>query len=146
MKLIFMDNKIGNEVYVKHFNARLRIENAFVVGDEEVRYIYQINYQGTTYILKGFKIQVEHVNPESRTSVERFEQIMMKMSQVFQEYYFARAASLINPHIAKPLSLNLTVELAEDRALFYYLHVQIIYEYGGGRFEQASISYDRADI
>ena len=55
----------------------------------------------------------------------------MEISEVFQEYHFARTANLINSHVAKPLSLDLTVELAKDRASFSYLHVQIIFEYGG---------------
>jgi len=50
---------------------------------------------------------------------------------VFQEYHFGRAASLINPHVAKPLSLNLTVESAKDQASLSYLHIQIIFEHDG---------------
>jgi len=126
-----MGNKIGNEVYVKHFGKELKIEDVFLIEDKEARYVYKISYQGTTYILKGFKIQVGYINPEDRRSVETFEQNLMQMSKVYQEYYFARAASLINPHVAKPLSLNSIVESAKDRAPFSYLHVQIIFEYGG---------------
>jgi len=95
----------------------------FVVGDEGARYAYQISYEGTTYILKSFKIQVE---PEDRKSVETFEQNLMQMGGVFHKYHFARAASLI-----KPLSLDLTLELAKDRISPSYLHVQMIFEYGG---------------
>ena len=130
-KKILMDNKIENEVYVKYFNKRLKTKNVFVVGDDEKRYIYQISYQKVTYILKSFKIQVDYVDPESRRGIETFKQNLMQMDEVFQEYYFARAASLISPHIAKPLSLDLRVELPEDRASLFYLHVQIIFEYGG---------------
>ena len=131
INLIFMDKKIGNEVYIKHFEKKLKIENVFVVGGEGARYVYQISHEGTTYILKGFKIQVEHVDPEDEKSAEAFEQNLMEMSEVFQEYYFAKAASLINPHVAKPLSLDLIVELAKDRISYSYLHVQMIFEYGG---------------
>jgi len=126
-----MGNKIGNEVYVKRFDKKLKIENVFVVGGKGTRYVYQISYEGTTYILKGFKIQVEHVDPEDKNSVKIFEQNLMKMSEVFQEYHFARAASLINIHVAKPLSLDLAVELAKDRISSSYLHMQMIFEYGG---------------
>jgi len=125
-----MNTKIGDEVYVKCFNKKLRIENLFVTEDEEVRYVYQISYQGITYILKGFKIQVEF-DPENRKSAESLKQNLMQMSEVFQEYYFAKAASLVNPHIVKPLSLGLTVELAKDRILSSYLDVKIILEHGG---------------
>jgi len=103
----------------------------FRIGDEETKYVYQISYQGTTYILKGFKIQVEHVNPEQRTSAKIFEENLIQISEIFQQYHFIRATSLITPHIAKPLSLDSTVELAKSRASHSYLHVQIIFEYGG---------------
>ena len=126
-----MDTKIGSEVYVKHFGKRQNIENVLMVEDKEARYAYQISYQGTTYILKGFKIQLEYVNLENKRSIEISEQNLMQMSEIFQECYFARAASLINLHIAKPLSLNLTVELAKDRTSLSYLDVQIIFEHGG---------------
>ena len=122
-----MDNKIENEVYVKHFNKRLRIKDVFVIKDE--RYVYQITYKRITYILKGFKIQVEF-DPESKRSTQISKQNLMQMIEVYQKYYFARAASLINTHIANPLFLDLTVKLAEDRA-FSYLHIQIIFKYGG---------------
>jgi len=126
-----MGNKIGNEVYVKHFNKTMKIEDVFMVGDEGRRYVYQISYQKTTYILKGFKIQVEHFDPRNRESAQIFEQNLMKMSEILQEYHFARAASLINPHVAKPLSLDLSLELAKNRSSFSYLHIQIIFEHGG---------------
>jgi len=129
-----MNETIGKKVYVKHFNKELTIRNVLdelVAGDEEARYVYQIEYKKISYILKGFKIQVEDVKSEDKKSLERFEQSLMKISEVYQEYHFARAASLISPHIAKPLSLDLIVELAEDRASLSYLNVQIIYECNG---------------
>jgi len=128
---MFIGKKIGDEIYVKHFNKKLKIEKLFMVGDEERKYTYQISYQGTTYILKGFRIRIDHLEPEDKRSAEMFEQNLMEMSEVFQEYHLARAASLITPHIAKPLSLDLTIELARDRFSFSYLHIQIIFEYGG---------------
>jgi len=135
-----MDNKIGNEVYVKQFGKNLKIEDVFMVGDEGGRYVYQISYQETTYILKGFKIQVEHLDPEDKRSAKTFEQNLMQIGEVFQEYYFARATSLINPHVAKPLSLDLTVELTKDPTSFSYLHVQIIFEYGGVALDKLQLT------
>ena len=126
-----MGKAIGNKVYVKYFNKELNIENVFVNESKVAKYVYQINNQGTTYILKGFRIQVEHINPGQEESIKIFEQNLMEISELFQEYHFTRAASLINPHVAKPLSLDLTVESAKDRASFSYLHVQIIFEYDG---------------
>jgi len=126
-----MDIKIGDEVYVKHFNENLKIENVFVVGNEEERYVYQIKYQKDTYILKGFRIQVEHINPENEKSAKFFEKSLEQISEVLQEYHFARTASLINPHIAKPLYLDFMVDVAKNKTLFSYLHIQIIFEHDG---------------
>ena len=127
-----MDSKIESEVYVKHFGKKLKIENVFVARDKETKYVYQISYQEITYILKGFKIQVGHIDPENKKGIEIFEQ----MSEMFQDYYFARAASLLNPHIAKPLSLNLTVELPKDQTSLSYLHAQIIFERDGRALDE----------
>jgi len=129
-----MDIKIGDEIYVKHFGKKLKVEKVFVIGNDWEEYVCQISHQGTTYVMKGSKIQIEHIKPENKKSVENFEQNLMQISELFQEYHFARASSLTNPHVAKPLSLNLIVDLPKDqkaRASFSYLNVQIIFEHGG---------------
>ena len=50
---------------------------------------------------------------------------------MFQEYYFARAASSFNPHIVAPLSMDFTIDLAEDKMPYFYMYIEIIFEYGG---------------
>ena len=126
-----MNPEIGSEVYVKHFNKKLKIENVFVVGNEDEKYVYQIGYGKDTYILKGFRIHLEHVDPEDKKSLELFVQNLEQISEIFQEYHLARAASLISPHIASPLSLDFVVDMTKDRASLSHLHIQIIFEYGG---------------
>jgi len=126
-----MNTKIESEVYVKRFGKKLKIEKAFKFGDEEAKYIYQIGYEKDTYILKGFTIEIEHIDPEDERSGEFFVKSLGEISEILQEYHFARAASLINPHIAKPLYLDFTVNLAKDKTSPSYLHIQIIFEYGG---------------
>ena len=126
-----MEESIENYIHSQYFNTRVKIEKEFVVGNPEERYVNQILYQGTKYILKGFKIQLEHLNPEEKESAESFRLSLIQISEVFQEFYFARAASSINHHIAVPLSLDYMIELAKDKASFSYMHIQIVFEYGG---------------
>jgi len=126
-----MNTKIENEVYVKHFGKNLKIENDFIPGNEESRYVYHISYKENTYILKGFRIPIEQFNPEDERSADFFVKSLEQISEILQEYHFARAASLISPHIASPLYLDLMVDMAKDKTSFSYMHIQIIFEYGG---------------
>ena len=88
------------------------------------KYVYQMSYKGDIYISKRFKIHLEHPNPKDKTS-------LIQISEVFQEYYFARVASSLNPHIAAPLFMDFTVDLAEDKMSYSYIHIEIIFEHGG---------------
>ena len=67
-----MGQSTGNYVYSKYFDTRVNVEKKFVVENPEERYINQILYQGTSYILKGFKIQLEHLDPEEKESAKFF--------------------------------------------------------------------------
>ena len=124
-------SKIANEVYVKHFGIKLEIENHFVFRDEGARYVYQISYEETAYILKGFRIRIDQINPQNEKSAELFMQSLEQINEVLQEYHLARVASLINPHIVKPLSLDFMIDVAKDSGSFPYLHIQIIFEHNG---------------
>jgi len=126
-----MNSNIVSEVYVKHFDKNLRIENQLKLGDSEERYVYQISYKGDSYVLKGSRIQVEHLDSSSERSIKRFIENLEQISKIIQEYHFARAASLINPHIVKPLSLDFMVDVAKGPSPLSYLHIQIVFEHGG---------------
>ena len=54
---------------------------------------------------------------------------LSKICEVFQEYYFARAVSLFNLHIAVPLSMDFTIALAENKTSYSYMYIEIIFEY-----------------
>ena len=126
-----MASKKLNNVYVQHFDKELKIEEKFTVGNEEEKYVYRIIYQDITYILKGFRIQLEQLNPDNKETAESFKESLVQISEVFQEFHFSRAACLLNPHIAKPLFLDFTVDLPEDKISCCYMHFQIIFEYAG---------------
>ena len=50
----------------------MKIEKKFEAGDSKERYVYQVSHRGVPYILKGFRVQLEYLNPEDRDSVEFF--------------------------------------------------------------------------
>jgi len=49
---------------------------------------------------------------------------------VFQEYYFARAASPFNPYLAAPLALDFTIEIVKNKASYSFTYIEIIFEHG----------------
>ena len=124
------------KVYVQHLKKEIKIEEELTVGNEEERYVYRIIHQDTIYILKGFRIQIEQLNPGNEETAESFKKSLEQISEVFQEYHFSRAASLLNPHIATPLFLDFTVELPKDKVSCSYIHIQIIFEYGGTALDE----------
>jgi len=121
----------AKKVYVQHFNEKVEITEKFAVGNEEERYVYQIIRQDINYILKGFRIQLEQLNPENKETAKSFKKSLELISQVFQEFHYSKAACLLNPHIAAPLFLDFTIELPEDKVSCSYMHIQIIFEYAG---------------
>jgi len=126
---MFTDIKLRSEVDVKYFGERVKIEKE--LGNSEGRYVYQVSHKGVPYILKGFRIQLEHLNPEDKTSVVFFKASLMQISEVFQEYYFGKAAEPFNPHIAAPLALDFMIDVARNKASSSFMWIEIIFEYGG---------------
>jgi len=126
-----MERKIRSEVDIKYFNGPVKIEKEFPVGSPGERYVYQVAHQNVNYILKGFKIQLEHLSPEKKKSKELFMKSLVEISEVFQEYYFSKAASQFSPHITAPLCLDFAIEVAKDKASYSYIYIEAIFEYGG---------------
>ena len=126
-----MDNKIRSNVDLKYFGEKVEIEKEFNIGNEEERYVYQVKCKGNSYILKGFKIHLEHVTPENYKSADLFMTNLIQINEVFQEYYFAKVASLFNPHIAAPLFMDFTIDLAKSKTAYSYIYIEIIFEHGG---------------
>ena len=91
--------------------------------------------KGNIYILKGFKIHLEHLSPEGKKSADLFMTSLIQISEVFQKYYFARVVSPFNPHIAAPLFMDFTIDLAKDEASYSFMHIKIIFEH-----EETSLS------
>jgi len=126
-----MDRKIRSEVDLKYFGERVKIEEEFKVGNEEERYVYQVSCKGNTYILKGFRINVEHLSPGDKKSADLFMTSLIRINEIFQEYYFARGASPFNPHIAAPLFMDFIIDLAKNEASYSHIYIEIIFEHGG---------------
>jgi len=125
-----MKAKIRTEVDIKYFGERAKIENKSFGGYDE-RYVYQISFRDTKYILKGFKIELEHLNPECYKSVNMFKGSIYNISEVFQEYYLSQMASKLSPHFAAPLSMDFVIEPTASMEKCSYMFIEIIFEYGG---------------
>jgi len=126
-----MEQKIKTKVDVKHFGGPVIIEKEFEVGSPDERYVYQIKHQNKSYILKGFKIQLEHLDPEDDSSAEFFTASLIQISEVFQEYYFSLTISPFNPHIAAPLAIDYKIEVAKKKELESYMYIEVIFEHAG---------------
>jgi len=136
MKEVKKVKKVKNTVYVQHFGEEIKIERKFPVGDKKERYVYQISHQDTTYILKGFKIELKQLRPKDEETIESFKKSLLQISEAFREFHISRAASLLNPHIAAPLFLDFEVEFPEDDVSCSYMNIQIIFEHGGTPLDQ----------
>jgi len=123
--------KIQTEVDLKLFNQRVKIEEDMSVSHSGEKYTYKVSHQYAFYVLKGYKIRIEHLIPGSKASANSFKNSIRAISETFQEYYFARITSLFNPHFAKPLFLDYTIELAENEYSGSYMYIEIIFEYAG---------------
>ena len=106
--------EIQTEVDLKCFNQRVKIEGDMSVSNLGERYVYKVSHNRVFYVLKGYKIQIEHLVPGNEQSANLFKNSIRIINEIFQEYYFARIASLFNKHFAKPLLLDHTIQLAEN--------------------------------
>jgi len=136
--------KIRTEVDLKFFDERAKIEKEFTPSSEE-RYVYQVSSRGTKYVLKGFGIRLEHLDPKSKESADMFKESIVSINEVFQEYYLSQMASKFSPHFAAPLAMDFTIQLAKSMAEHSYMFIEIIFEYGGiGLNEMKSITLELA--
>ena len=126
-----MDRKIRTNVDLKYFGERLKIEKELNIPNDNKRYVYQVSCKGNIYILKGFKIYLEHLSPGNKTSEHLFMTSLIQISEVFQEYYFAVATSSFNPHITTPLFMDFAIDLAKYGMSHSYMYIEIIFEYEG---------------
>jgi len=138
-----MENlKLQTEVDIKCFGGKVTVEKNIGGTDSAKRYVYKITHKGQSYILKGFKIHLEHLNPGNEKSVDMFKEGIEEIGQVYQEYCFARAACVFNAHFVKPLFLDYTIKVASTRSSYTYMYIEIIFEDGGvslNKLESVSI-------
>ena len=57
-----MKRRIRTEVDINYCGESVTIEEELKVGDFENRYVYPINHRNSIYILKSFKIRLEHLD------------------------------------------------------------------------------------
>lgn len=129
-----MEQKIPIDVaskYVMHFGEETKVEENLTADDPGKRYVYRVVHKGASYILKGYRIALERLDSANKQSVEQFKEGLVQVSEVLQEYHFAKATAPFNPHIAQPLSLNFEIEVPEEEDSSACMHIQIVFEYAG---------------
>jgi serine/threonine protein kinase len=107
--------------------------------EEETRYIYELTCNGKSYILKGYSIHIEHLDPTNQESRGRFMKTLWEVGEVFQEYCFAKVGSVFNEHFVKPLIMDYNLELATDSNPNSYLFIEMIYEHGGKSLDELGL-------
>eukprot|EP00826_Nyctotherus_ovalis_P035430 TRINITY_DN3043_c0_g2_i2.p1 TRINITY_DN3043_c0_g2~~TRINITY_DN3043_c0_g2_i2.p1 ORF type:complete len:964 (+),score=142.60 TRINITY_DN3043_c0_g2_i2:122-3013(+) len=126
-----INEEMHTDVDLKYFGERLNIEKD-LTGKDRSHYTYQANYKGIPYILKGYKIQLSRSNTELNGEI--FKKGVERISEVLQEYYLGRAVCLFSQHFVKPLALDYAVKMTSSKDS--YMHIEIIYEYGGISLER----------
>jgi len=125
------DLKLQTDVDTKYFRKQATIKKKIKDGHYGNRYIYKISHEDQSYILKGFKIHLEHWNPSDKKSIDRFRETIEQINEVYQEYCFAKVACVFNPHFVKPLFLDYKIKAATGRGEYSYLYIEVIFEDGG---------------
>ena len=132
-----MNPELNTNADIKLFGNRATICKNFsslrqlTGGDIGEQYVYQIKNNDTVYILKGYKICLEHLKPGDDKTKEGFDKNFRKFMEIFEEYYFYKIISVFNIHFAKPLILDYEIKLALDEYSLSYLCLEIIFECGG---------------
>eukprot|EP00826_Nyctotherus_ovalis_P008030 TRINITY_DN12072_c0_g2_i1.p1 TRINITY_DN12072_c0_g2~~TRINITY_DN12072_c0_g2_i1.p1 ORF type:complete len:510 (+),score=105.61 TRINITY_DN12072_c0_g2_i1:61-1590(+) len=129
--MIMNGREIKTEVDMKYFKTRAKILQVLTTGDEEKRYVYKISCKGKIYILKGFKIHLEHFNPGDSKSADMFKQSLDEINEIYQEYSFSKMAYMFSPHFAKLLLLDYAIKLASNENDYSYMYLEILFEHGG---------------
>lgn len=128
--------RIRTKVDVKHLGEHATVDDDFSTRDTDERYVYKVSCKGVSYILKGFKIYLEHLVPENKGSRERYEQGLKQVHEVYEEYFAARAACISNPHFAKPLLMDHALEIASKKGEYSHLYIEILFEYAGTALDE----------
>jgi len=119
---------LKTKVDEKYLKGKVNIEKELSLGE---RYVYKVTHKGTMYILKGYEIVLEHLKPANQGSKERFMESLSKVTEVYQEYFFSKIASIFSQHFTKALDIDHEIKLASNEYSLSYLYIEILFEYGG---------------
>jgi len=126
-------------VDIKFLKGRAKIVKEYATGS---RYVYQVSHNKNLYIIKGYEIVLEHLKAGNQESEERFTEALTTVSDIYQEYYFSKFASLFSQHFAKALEMDMNLRLALNDYSMSYLYIEILFEYGGDPLNQL----DKLDV
>jgi serine/threonine protein kinase len=108
---------------------------------ENNRYICEFTCKGKYYILKGYSINIKHLDPINQK--KGFEKALEKVGSIFKEYYFTKVASVFNIHFAKPLIMDYALELINNDDSDSYLFIETIYEHGEKSLNKLELGIDK---
>eukprot|EP00826_Nyctotherus_ovalis_P020047 TRINITY_DN16261_c0_g1_i7.p1 TRINITY_DN16261_c0_g1~~TRINITY_DN16261_c0_g1_i7.p1 ORF type:complete len:409 (-),score=118.02 TRINITY_DN16261_c0_g1_i7:100-1326(-) len=137
-----MHKGLRTEVDLKFLRERVKVVKELSVGS---RYVYQVSHGKNLYIVKGYEIVLEHLKAGNEESCERFTEALTTISDIYQEYYFSKIASVFSQHFAKALEMDMNLKLAPNDYSMTYLYIEIMFEHGGdslnhlGNFDVTSL-------
>eukprot|EP00826_Nyctotherus_ovalis_P019250 TRINITY_DN15907_c0_g2_i1.p1 TRINITY_DN15907_c0_g2~~TRINITY_DN15907_c0_g2_i1.p1 ORF type:complete len:707 (+),score=142.62 TRINITY_DN15907_c0_g2_i1:39-2159(+) len=133
---IMEQGRIRTEVDIKYLEEHVKIDDDFSTRDTDERYVYKVSCRGVSYILKGFKIYLEQLMPENKGSRERCKQGLRQLCEIYEEYYSASVACILNPHFAKPLAMDQTLEFASKKGEYSHMYIEMLFEYAGTALDE----------
>jgi len=123
-----MNSDLKTKVDEKLFKTRATITKRLTTGEH---YTYLIKAKGTSYLLKGYTICLEHLKPGDLSTKTRFMEALSHIGEAYQEYFFYKIASIFNLHFIKALGFDYDIQLAQEELSFSYVHFEIIFEFSG---------------
>eukprot|EP00826_Nyctotherus_ovalis_P008232 TRINITY_DN1212_c0_g4_i1.p1 TRINITY_DN1212_c0_g4~~TRINITY_DN1212_c0_g4_i1.p1 ORF type:complete len:876 (-),score=287.40 TRINITY_DN1212_c0_g4_i1:769-3396(-) len=128
-----LEGSLKTGVDTKYFGSNAIIDKVTLNGD---RYIYRLRKDKIYYTLKGYRIQLENVNPRSEESRRSMMKAVSGIGEAYQEYFLGRIGSLFSQHFSKPLEIDQQLSFPSNAPP--QLFIEILLEHIGEPLEVAS--------
>ena len=130
------------------FNFELKVDT--VITDNINTYVYKVsqkpmkNTQKTDnkfYMIKGYKLLLDDWSTAD-PSVSTLREFLINIDKIYQEYYFAKIASLFSQHFCKAFGIGSCVKKAGSSSNLY---IEILFEYAGETiFNYPNMTFSKA--
>ena len=105
-----MYKQLNTKVDEKYFGRTSFIDKVISTGQQ---YIYRIIENGIPYIVKGYQIFFETLNPSDKSSQTKLIQSLKTLGDAYYEYCFHKITSIFNPHFVKSLEIDCQLSIFE---------------------------------